>query len=138
MQISSSWSCGTAPSSPELLEYFYPRLRQYYRFLAGRLGSSTTRRMKSNLLKTWDYFYNTGGWDDYPPQVHVHAHGLEAHVTPVVTTAHALRSAKILQMAARALGLDRDVAEYQEDIDTWVESLEPVLLGRRGRGISAT
>ena len=55
--------------SPELLEYFYPRLRQYYRFLAGRLGSSTTRRMKSGLLKTWDYFYNSGGWDDYPPQI---------------------------------------------------------------------
>ena len=33
--------------------------------------------MKSSLLKTWDYFYNSGGWDDYPPQVHVHRQGLK-------------------------------------------------------------
>ena len=23
-------------------------------------------------IRTWDYFYNSGGWDDYPPQVYVH------------------------------------------------------------------
>ena len=39
--------------SRALLEYFYPRLRQYHLFLAGRLGSSTTRSFKSGLLKTW-------------------------------------------------------------------------------------
>ncbi|MCW5854222.1 MAG: hypothetical protein KIT87_29410 [Anaerolineae bacterium] len=82
--------------SQDLLSYFYPRLRQFYLFLAGRLGSSTARRMKSNLLKTWDYFYNSGGWDDYPPQVYVRTAQLGARVTPVVTTAHALRSARIL------------------------------------------
>ncbi|MBE0699208.1 MAG: hypothetical protein IH586_19985, partial [Anaerolineaceae bacterium] len=106
-----------------LLEYFYPRLRQYYRFFAGHLGSSTTRQMKSNLLKTWDYFYNSGGWDDYPPQVYVHRKGLEATVTPVISTSHGIRTAKILQMAANALGESQDVAEYQQDIDTWVTAL---------------
>lgn len=106
-----------------LLEYFYPRLRQYYRFFAGRLGSSTTRAMKSNLLKTWDYFYNSGGWDDYPPQVHVHREKLEANTTPVISTAHAIRIAKILQMAARAGGAAGDVAEYQADIDAWSSAL---------------
>ncbi|MGH9345159.1 MAG: twin-arginine translocation signal domain-containing protein, partial [Terriglobia bacterium] len=55
--------------SREMLAYFYPRLRQYHRFLAGRLGSSTTRRHQDHLIVTWDYFYNSGGWDDYPPQV---------------------------------------------------------------------
>ena len=109
--------------SRELLEYFYPRLRQQYLFLAGRLGSSTTRPLKSNLLKTWDYFYNSAGWDDYPPQVKVHHSQLEATVTPVVTTAHAIRTAKILQQAARALGLSADVPDYQADIDTWSASL---------------
>ncbi len=106
-----------------LLEYFYPRLRQYYHFFAGRAGSSTTRRMKSGLLKTWDYFYNSGGWDDYPPQVFVHRNGLEAVVTPVISTAHGIRIAKILQMAARAVGETADVADYQEDIDAWVNAL---------------
>ena len=106
-----------------LLEYFYPRLRQYYRFFAGRLGSSTTQRMKSGLLKTWDYFYNSGGWDDYPPQVFVHQNGLEDIVTPVISTSHGIRIAKILQMAARAVGEPGDVIEYQADIDAWVKSL---------------
>lgn len=106
-----------------LVEYFYPRLRQYYRFFAGRLGSSTTRQMKSGLLKTWDYFYNSGGWDDYPPQVFVHQNHLEASVTPVISTAHGIRIAKILQMAARALRESGDVLEYQVDIDTWTHSL---------------
>jgi len=106
-----------------LLEYFYPRLRQMYLFLAGRLGSSTTRRMKSGLLKTWDYFYNSAGWDDYPPQVHVHRHGLEPTVTPVINTSHALRSARILQMAARALGLSDDITDYEADIVAWTDAL---------------
>jgi hypothetical protein len=107
-----------------LLEYFYPRLRQYYRFFAGRLGSSTTRAMKSNLLKTWDYFYNSGGWDDYPPQVQVHRERLEATTTPVISTAHGIRIAKILQMAARAAGQSADVAEYQADIQAWTNALQ--------------
>lgn len=60
-----------------MLEYFYPRLKQYHEFLAGRLGSSTTNSLNSNLLKTWDYFYNSGGWDDYPPQKFTHDNLLE-------------------------------------------------------------
>jgi hypothetical protein len=109
--------------SMELLRHFYPSLRQAYLFMAGRLGSSTTRHMRSNLLKTWDYFYNSAGWDDYPPQVYVHRNQLEATVTPVVTTAHQIRGAKILQLAARALGFDEDVLDYQTDIDVWQDAL---------------
>lgn len=108
--------------SRELLERFYPRLQQYHRFLAGRLGSSTTRTLKSNLIRTWDYFYNSGGWDDYPPQVYVHRRGLEASVTPVINTAHAVRTAKILRLAALALG--EDTAEYDEDVAILSESLQ--------------
>jgi len=107
--------------SPELLAYFYPRLQQYHCFMAGRLGSSTTRSMKSNLLKTWDYFYNSGGWDDYPPQVYMHRNKLEDRVTPVITTAHVIRTAKFMRMAALALGLD--TAEYDEDIALLGEAL---------------
>lgn len=107
----------------DLLAYFYPRLRQMYLFLAGRLGSSTTRRMKSGLLKTWDYFYNSAGWDDYPPQVAVHQLGLEGTVTPVINTAHAIRSGRILQMAARALSLPDDITDYGADIAAWTDAL---------------
>ncbi len=109
--------------SRELLEHYYPRVRQYHQFLAGRLGSSTTRVLKSQLLKTWDYFYNTG-WDDYPPQTYTHQQRLRASVAPVTTTAHAIRTAKILTMAAKAVGRDGDVAQYQEDIGIWTDALQ--------------
>lgn len=83
-----------------------------------------SRNLPSNLLKTWDYFYNSAGWDDYPPQVHVYQQQLESCATPVVTTAHAIRTAKILQQAARALHLPDDIADYQTDIDAFTEALQ--------------
>lgn len=102
--------------SRELLAWCYPRLRQYHRFLAGKIGSSTTDRFHSGLLQTWDYFYNSGGWDDYPPQVYAHDQGLAATVAPVITSSQVIRTAKILRHAAGALGLAADVAEYDADI----------------------
>lgn len=101
--------------SPSLLRTYYPRLRQYHRFLAGRWGSSTTGDLRSGLIRTWDYFYNSGGWDDYPPQVHVHRYGLTGTVTPVISTAQVIRTARILRMMALALG--EPVEEYEQEID---------------------
>ncbi|MFD0681737.1 MULTISPECIES: MGH1-like glycoside hydrolase domain-containing protein [unclassified Paenibacillus] len=111
--------------SKELLNYFYPRLRQYYLFYAGKLGSSTTRVLSSGLLKTWDYFYNSGGWDDYAPQVEVHRSRLTAEAAPVSNTSHAIRIAKILKMAAAAIGgLEEDVAEYEGDIALFGKAIQ--------------
>ena len=112
--------------SQALLAYFYPRLRRYHRFLSGRLGSSTTRT-RLNLIRTWDYFYNSGGWDDYPPQQHVHEQGLEDSVTPVVNTAHAIRTAQILKMAATALDHEetpQEIAEYEREIEIFSQALQ--------------
>jgi hypothetical protein len=102
--------------SREMLAYFYPRLRQFYRFIAGRLGSSTTRKHKDHLLATWDYFYNSGGWDDYPPQKFVHEQNLISSAVPVVSSAYAIRCAKLLRQAAEALDQNHDMAEYDRDI----------------------
>lgn len=110
--------------SKELLEYFYPRMKQYHEFMAGRLGSSTTRVLKSNILKTWDYFYNSGGWDDYPPQFYTHEKKLEATVAPVITSSHVIRTAKILKMAAEYLGKKEDIKGYEDDIKTLSEALQ--------------
>lgn len=109
--------------SKEMLEYFYPRLKQYYEFMSGRLGSSSTRTLKSNLLKTWDYWYNSGGWDDYPAQVEVHRQKAEATVAPVINTAQQIRIAKIMRMAAEALGKKDDVNVYDKDINDFSEAL---------------
>ncbi|MBX3007038.1 MAG: hypothetical protein KF816_03320 [Melioribacteraceae bacterium] len=110
--------------SNELLEYFYPRLKQFHEFLAGRLGSSTTRVLKSNLLKTWDYFYNSGGWDDYPPQKYTHLNSLQSNVAPVINTSQAIRTAKILKMAATHLGKVNDVKEYDNDIRMFSDAIQ--------------
>lgn len=109
------------------LSRHYASLRQYYRFLSGRAEGSTLRSLRSGLLRSWDYFYNSGGWDDYPPQKHVHAHKLAASVTPVITTALAIRCAKSLILAARALGGETacaDIADYEADIATFGTALE--------------
>ena len=116
-----------------LLEAFYPGLRQYYLFLAGRLGSSTTRQLKSNLLRTWEYFENSGGWDDYPAQLYTLESGIAPRTTCVAITAHAIRSAKILHAAAGELGLPDDQAVYEEDIAAFSEALQKLCLGRTGR-----
>lgn len=107
--------------SRELLEFFYPRLQQYHRFLAGRYGGSTTANLKSGLLRTWDYFYNSGGWDDYPPQKAVHEQHLEHAVTPVANTAHAIRTAKILKQVSEIIGYDS--SEYDKDIKNFSDSI---------------
>jgi hypothetical protein len=105
-------------------QYFYPRLKQYYEFLCGDMGSSTTRTMQSKLLKTWDYFYNSGGWDDYPAQSAVHQQKLESSVTPVITTAQCIRFAKILRMIAISTGNRSDLTKYDRDISMFTQALQ--------------
>ncbi len=105
------WS---ATQSRQMLEHFYPRLKRYYEFFMARLEGASTRDLKSGMIRTWDYFYNSGGWDDYPPQKEC-ASG--ARYAPVVNTAHTIRFAKILKMAAKELGVKADVKVYDKDID---------------------
>lgn len=110
---------------PGLLDYFYPRLKRFYRFFAGHDEGSTTAALKSGMLKTWDYFYNSGGWDDYPPQKYLTGKpSLRKNTAPVVSTATALRAAKILRTLAEFSGLRDDVAGYDRDIDTFTNALQ--------------
>jgi hypothetical protein len=108
----------------ELLQYFYPRLKKYYLFITGQYGSSTIAKFNSNILVTWDYFYNSGGWDDYPPQVYVHKNSLTDKIAPTVNTAHAIRFAKIMLMAASQLELKADMQSYNADITKLSNALQ--------------
>ncbi len=105
------------------LQYYYPRLKRYYDFLGGA-ESSPTRKLKSNLIKTWDIFYNSGGWDDYSPQVFVHKEKLEDIVAPTINTSHQIRFAKLLKMAAWQLGYQKDVDKYTADINLYSKALQ--------------
>jgi len=102
----------------DMLRYFYPRLRHYYNFMSGRAESSTMRgKSRRTLIKSYDYFYSTGGWDDYPPQWFVNHSDLLNKVAPVVGSSHVIRCAKILSSIASTLGLSEDIEMYQVDID---------------------
>lgn len=107
----------------EMLAFFYPRLRQFYSFLTGKHGSSTYRSMKTDLLCSWDYFYNSGGWDDYPAQWQIYL-DKRYEITPVVTTSHVIRFAKFLRYAAESLNSDSDIASYDKDIQDFTLALQ--------------
>jgi hypothetical protein len=124
IQIYLCWELWNRTHSRALLEYFYPRLRQYHLFLAGKLGSSTTRRHQDHLICTWDFFYNTGGWDDYPPQKYVHQAKITSAVAPAVNSSHTIRCAKMLRRMAEALGHTEDLSEYDDDIAVLSSSLQ--------------
>jgi hypothetical protein len=110
--------------SEDLVADNYLKLKRYYEFLIGRIDGSTTRNLDSGLIRTWDYFYNSGGWDDYPAQKYIHENKLTKNVTPVVSTSHVIRAAKILQQAALHLGLDKDIDIYANDIVELTNALQ--------------
>lgn len=105
----------------DMLAFFYPRLKQYYDFLAGHNPLSwTRRRSNAGMICTWDYFYNSGGWDDYPPQWEVRRSG-QKNIIPTISTAMIIRCARILQNVSRELGLSDD---YRQDIKYFTEALQ--------------
>ncbi len=110
--------------SKELLQYFYERLRNYYLFYTGQWGSSTTGKLKSGLLNTFDYFYNSGGWDDYPAQSFARNKKMYNTVAPVISTSMAIRIAKLMQVAATTLGIEADRNIYQKDIDKFSKAIQ--------------
>jgi hypothetical protein len=110
--------------SKELLGYFYDRLKNYYLFFTGKYGSSTTRKLKSNLLNTFDYFYNSGGWDDYPAQNFARNNKMYNEVAPVISTSMAIRIAKIMQTSADMLGIKKDQDLYKNDIEMFSKALQ--------------
>lgn len=124
IQIFAFFDLWNKEKNKEVLTFLYPRLKQFYDFMTGNNPTSTTRMKGSNLLRSWDYFYNSGGWDDYPPQSYFHNHDSKARVAPVVTTASYIRAAKILRMAAKELGYCGDVKAYDKEIKLFSDALQ--------------
>ncbi len=110
--------------SDEQVAFLYPRFKQYYDFVAGHNPESVTM-MDSGLIRTWDYWYSTGGWDDYPPQHELRSRTeLYPSVAPMVSSSYYIRAAKILRMVAAKLGYSKDVRQYDADIK---KMSEPIL-----------
>ena len=95
------------------LREFYPMICQQYRFFADiRKGEGIK---KTGMFALWDLFYNSGGWDDYPPQKYVHENKLKDEVCPVINTALTVLCAKILKGLAEVMGAE--TTEFDEDIE---------------------
>jgi hypothetical protein len=111
--IGDVWErCG---SSIDQLKEIYPRLKRFYDYMTG-----PEFRRKSGLLETWHLFYNSGGWDDYPPQWELRPQKeLRSRTLPMVSTAYYIRCARILRMLASHLAAGtgcRESASYKADI----------------------
>ncbi|MGN0444041.1 MAG: MGH1-like glycoside hydrolase domain-containing protein [Acutalibacteraceae bacterium] len=104
-------------------EEYYDKMKLYYDFFLGKIRSSTTAKFKSGLLTTYDYFYSCSGMDDYPAQVKMMKDNIRDTTAPVLTSAHAVRIAKIMLESAEKLGLEEDAAAYREDIKKLTKAL---------------
>lgn len=100
----------------EAIRFLYPRLKRYYDFVVGKDPTSTCM-MHSGFVRTWDYWYSTGGWDDYPAQHYLRQNKqLYPSVAPMVSSAYYIRAAKILRMIAKHYGWKKDERQYDRDI----------------------
>ena len=118
--IGDIWQrCG---SSDEQLKEIYPRLKRFYDYMTG-----PRFRREDGLLETWNLFYNSGGWDDYPPQWALRPQKeLRSRTLPMVSTSYYIRCAKILRMMAGHLqsasrGKEKkafagDIRQFDKDI----------------------
>ncbi len=121
-----------------LLAFFYPRLAQFLRYIAGLDERSPMRPFKNSLISSWPLFYNSGGWDDYPPQYYLHNLGdeyeLRNRTAPMVMSSHVAAAADIMAMAARELNEDpsewENLAEsLSADMDAYAWDPESGLYG---------
>lgn len=100
----------------------YDKMMRYYRFYSGRDGSSTAK-FKNGLVTAYDYWYSCSGMDDYPAQVYMIDRQMMSRICPCISTSHLIRAAKIMRMAALALGRQEDADMLQNDIDNSTAAL---------------
>ncbi len=106
----------------EFLRTYYPSMKQYYDFYAGHDPRSHMRMEETGLLRPFDYFYNSGGWDDYPPQKYIVSHGMAGYTSPVINTCQAMNFARIMAEAGELLG--EETEGYRRDIKNWKDALQ--------------
>ena len=115
----------------EKLEKLYPLMKSYYMFFSNLKNDSS--QMKSGLLKCWHLVYNSGGWDDYPPQkaldnrfncIENFDGACPENTTPVITTAVTILIAKILRKIAKLFNKKDDITIFDNDIDYFSKAIQ--------------
>lgn len=107
------------PEKRSELDTLWPMMKQYYNFFA-HMGEGACQT-GSGLSKAWHIFYNSGGWDDYPPQKALHAAtnrrapsdiATTANTTPVITTAATVLISRMMAVIAAVLGHEKDIPAF--------------------------
>lgn len=116
------------PEHRDELKALYPMMKQYLRFYAELCNSP--EQMKSGLTKTWHLSYNSGGWDDYPPQHHLrdakdrgdkYTHD---NTTPVITTSNTVLISNIMSQIADLFGYSEDITYYRTVADKYSSAIQ--------------
>lgn len=111
------------PNRRDELKEVYFMVKQIYDFYVN-LKNHT--HLNSNLLSGWFLNYNSGGWDDYPPQKYMHS-GLSnsnaSNTTPVITSAFTVLCAKILKEIANYFGYENDFDGFINKTSLAIENL---------------
>lgn len=101
------------------LREIYPRLKRFYDYMTGERF-----RKASGLLETWNLFYNSGGWDDYPPQWTLRPQKeLRSRTLPMVSASYYIRCARILRLMASHLGEKKDIRQFDADIKAMADGI---------------
>ena len=111
------------------LASFYPRLRQYYRFLMGRHPASSMRQMKSGILNPNAYM-PPDETNDIPVCEAIREKGLSERCCPNHISTHTIVFARILRHASAILGCG-DEGEYDADIASLGSALQAYAYDRR-------
>ena len=113
------------PEHRDRLKELYPMVKQYFDFYAKM--DEKEGQMKSGLIKTWDIFYNSGGWDDYPAQLYMHTVNNDEvgthNTTPVITSAVTVLIAKILRSISEEMCIG-DSADYERAIEKYSRAIQ--------------
>lgn len=114
------------PEKRDELQELYPMVKQYYRYYSEM--DKGDDQLASGILKTWSMSYNSGGWDDYPPQ-----HALRdakytepfshKNTTPVITTANTVLISKIMTQIASVFGEAEDIPYYVATAEKYAQKL---------------
>ncbi|MDE6413094.1 MAG: hypothetical protein K2K42_04290 [Eubacterium sp.] len=101
----------------------YDKMLRYYKYIAGITEGSTTGKFGNNLLTTYDYWYSCSGMDDYPAQVYMIDKQMMHKICPCISTSHIILAAKIMKMAAEAMGKTEDAAFFDNEINRCTRAL---------------
>lgn len=111
------------PERREELKALYPMVRQYYEYYSEM--DSKPEQLASGIVKTWHMSYNSGGWDDYPPQHALRNARREGsdithdNTTPVITTSNTVLISKIMKSIAFLFGMDKDIPYYEKTAERY-------------------